>query len=423
MIGVTMIDKTPENAKNLYPEAPHKSGENVINKIRQVGKDLSITLRRVLEALPDKPHRPGELARKLGLNRDISGRVLKAISKKDPLSVTHIIPGPEPLRSLLRAAAKRKVTDTIIARAESAIQQFDQLIRNEAGTRSALDAIISSTEPKTREKFEVASRHSVFKGMNQLKGIQAETWLSTTLIHPSAEDPAHHDIALIHGALQIQRLRPGVTVKFTYRELIEEDEKEPGSNNSTELGTLPLNHFFTNPPARLESYRTGKVNVYTLADDHLGPSSVVDMLVLDHHPGALERYDSSDPVNKKGTFVSPDIPVKTLIFDTLLHEDAYPGSDPDLAVYDMGVEGAASVNNPTRDADRVDMHTPVEFLGKGTHRFYAQEIPNYPDMLHYVCKQYGWDNNCFRGYRCRIQYPVHGWQVCMSFTPPPIVLK
>jgi hypothetical protein len=232
-----------------------------------------------------------------GLNRDISSRILKATTNSDPLEVAHVIAGPEPLRSGLRAASRKNIDRQLISEAGAAVRRFDLLIRSEAGTRRPLDAIISASLPNARERFELASKQAIFKGMSQLKGVQAKTWLSSTLIHPLADDPARHDLALLHGALSMQRLRPGVTVRFTYRELVvpDDDEGEPSEEEAPLLGSLKVDQFFINPPARLEAHQAGKVMNYTLAEDCLGPRSVADMPVVDHHPAALDRYVSPGP--------------------------------------------------------------------------------------------------------------------------------
>jgi hypothetical protein len=38
-------------------------------------------------------------------------------------------------------------------------------------------------------------------------------------------------------------------------------------------------------------------------------------------------------------------------------------------------------------------------------------------MVRHVCDQLGWDSTLFRGYRCRVDYPVYGTQVNMVFQP------
>src|SRR6185503_20767812 len=97
------------------PRAPDSSA--VEGRIVEVGRDLSRAFRSVLDALPGSPHRPQWLARSLGVNTVLTSRLLKAAQETDPLAVAHVIPGPEPLRRLLRAAEKKKVSPALILNA------------------------------------------------------------------------------------------------------------------------------------------------------------------------------------------------------------------------------------------------------------------------------------------------------------------
>ena len=188
-------------------------------KARVVGEHLAAGLRAVLQALPDRPTRPSMLARALDLNRATASKLLSATAKEDPLELLHGIPGPEPLRGLLESAATAGVNADLVAKALLAVEEFDHLIRIDAGTRGALDAVISSALPGVREKVELASKYSVFKGMGQLKGVQADTWLGAAIVTPSGADPLRHDLTWLTAGLGIQRLRSDVTIAFSYRYL------------------------------------------------------------------------------------------------------------------------------------------------------------------------------------------------------------
>lgn len=386
----------------------------ITEKIRNVGEDLAETFRAVINALPGQPTRPNQLAKELGLNRAISSKVLLAASKQDPMEVAHVIPGPEPLRALLQAAAGRNVDAELIESAREAVRRFDALIRHDAGTRSVLDAIISSTLPAAREKFELASKYSIFKGMSQLKGVQAESWLGTAIVTPSADDPNRHDLTWLTGAMAIQRLRPDVTIRFSYRSL--GGAGQPAS--AQPLSALSMERFCVNPAAQVEARERGESVDYTLPGHDVGPQHVTDMLVVDHHPAAMRRHARPAPRKRNSLFVEPAFPVAQLLFDTLLHRDAFPGSDPELYIYDTGTKGIANVNDPSRDIDRMSMHEAVEFLGHGMGRLQWSDVPRYGEMLTHMAEHFGWDPSEYRGYRCRIQYPVYGWQIAMSFEPP-----
>jgi hypothetical protein len=402
----------PDNAREASPAA-------IQDRLRSVGQDLGRTLSAVLAGLPGAPLRPNQLAQLVGVNRAVASRVLSATGKRDPMETLHLVPGPEPLRRLVRTAVRRGVPSSIAADAEQAIRQFDLLIRNDAGTRAALDAMISSSLPGARERFELASKYSVYKGLSQLKGVQGEHWVGTAVVAPSADDELKHDLTWLNGAIGMQRLRPGVSVRFSYRHRRGDELVALDGDGSPALGVVPLDEFCVNPPARLEAQATEGTIQYTLPDDLLGPHQVVDMFVVDHHPAAMRRYASDAPRHRNSLFVEPAIPVGMLVFDVILHEDAYPGSEPRLIIYDTGYDGIANVNDPDRDLDRVDVQDSVQFIGHDMSRFSAIEFPRYGDALLHLADRFGWDPQRFRGYRTRIRYPVFGWQVCLSFEPPP----
>jgi hypothetical protein len=385
----------------------------VEDRIRGVGERLGQTLGALLAALPGAPFRPGQLALVLGVNRAVASRVLAATSQRDALEVLHRIPGPEPLRRLVRSATRKGVPTDLAGEADAAISAFDGLIRNEAGTRAALDALISSSLPGARDRFELASKYSVYKGLSQLKGVQADHWLGVAIVLPSLDDPLKHDLTWLTGSVAIQRLRPGVTVRFSYRHRKDDPGAEPPP-----LSVVPLDEFCVNPPARLQSRATGDMIHYTLPDDLLGPQEIVDMFVVDHHPAAINRYAKDAPRHHTSLFVEPAIPVGSLTFDTILHDEAFPGAEPQLWIYDTGYDGIANVNDAARDIDRLDVSESVEFLGHDMRRFSAAEIPRYGEMLLHLADRFGWDPVRFRGYRTRIRYPVFGWQVCLAFEPP-----
>jgi len=59
-------------------------------------------------------------------------------------------------------------------------------------------------------------------------------------------------------------------------------------------------------------------------------------------------------------------------------------------------------------------------LGEVVNRFLTSLVPRYTQMLQHVMDQLKCNASMFRGYRCKIDYPLDGSQVAMMFDPPPL---
>lgn len=388
--------------------------------VATVGQALSVHLNAVLGALPDGPFGPAELARVLSLDKVLTSRVLKAVQNRDPMAVLYLIPGPEPLRRLLKAAGRRKVPATLVAGAEGAVAAFETLIRRETGDRSALDAIISAWLPEARAEFELRRKQAAYRAMSQLKGSTTTVNISSAILHP-ADDGEHLDIVWIFGLLGLQRLRPGGAVKLASRRLTVGDQpRQPHTLAGEPVGGidgLMLRDFSSDPPPRLNVHQINEIVHYTLAEETFGPRSAKDLVFAEVNLAELPRWSEPDTDRRRYVFCEVSPPTKTLVFDTLLADGVFAEQTPQLQVYDTAFEGVADPNDPTRALDQLDLTEKLEPLGTGIRSFRTTEVPFYVDLLEHVCDALGWDSSRLTGYRSRIDYPLYGSQVVMSFPP------
>ncbi|MHC4946572.1 MAG: hypothetical protein ACYTG7_26490 [Planctomycetota bacterium] len=408
---------------------PDKTSEEYTATIEKrfsaVGEELAGSLLAAINVIPKSPQGPAELARILGIDKVLASRVLKAANNRDPIASLHLMPGPEPLRRFIRASGKRGVPQLLQNNALKAVDSFEILIRDEAGDRIALDAIISAWLPEARAEFELRRKQAAFRATSQLKGSAGNLSGATSILHPSY-DGKHIDIVWLFGVLGLQRLRPGSPVKFTSRRFSKEEDS-PRLPKTLEgvpvegLEGLRLDEFCSTPPAKLDVLRVGDVVHYSLADNGFGPRSAADLVFAEANFDEMDRYIPSDKARKRHVFAEISVPVKTLVFDALIHRDIFPNLDPSLVIYDTSLEGVADINDPTRDIDRMAMLETIQHLGWGIDKFRSRDYPRYVDLLRTVCERIGWDGAQFRGYRCRIDYPIYGSQVAMTWdsTPPP----
>jgi hypothetical protein len=392
--------------------------ESVEDRIVQIGHELSRTLAKLLAAIPGSPHRPQSLARALGVNIVLTSRVLKAMQQSDPLAVVHSLPGPEPLRRILRSAERKKVHPGLIDEASAAVDRFQQLIGAEAGDRSALDAIISGWLPDAREKVELLAKQSVFRGVSQLLGSASEVEHFTMVQYPSAQTPGRADQVILAVTRGLRRLRSGLPVKYDTVHATSPLFTVTGERVE-ELHGLLLEPFCSKPLPQMHVSRYGDRAQYTLSGDEVGLRSAVHLAHATYLQGQKELYLAlGEPPRKTTLSVGIANAIKTLIFDVLVHEDVYAGQHPSLHLYRAMPYGAASPNDPSRDADRLDIVQSIQPLGRGIAKFRAAENPDHVDMLRYICERRKWDGNRLRGYRCRIEYPVYSSEIVMAFDLP-----
>ncbi len=396
------------------------AGALLEQKISRIGSDLSRTIGTVVTEVDEAG--PVALARRLGVDKVLTSRVLRALRNKDSIAVINLSPGPEPLRRLLRAASQTGVSAKLIGEAEEAVEAFDALIRCDVGGRSALASIISAWLPEARADFELQRKKAAFKAMSQLKGVMARSHILTFMLAPS-RDGRNIDYVWLFGLIGLQRLRPGAPVHFASTR-ISKQHLPPREALSLEGHLLDrvdqglLEPFCSVPTPQLNVTSVGDTVHYALPDHGFGPESAIDLVCANLNRKARKRHDRSGHNRRTSYYAQIRTPVLTLHFDVLVHKDVYTGSDPALTIYDTSVDGTADVNDPGRDVDRYDLLESVQHLGVGTTKFRNTDVPTYARLIRHVCGKTGWDGSCFRGYRCRIECPVYGSQVVLAFDVP-----
>ncbi len=397
------------------PGSQTPKAQTLSESLTDIGRDLSSSIEAVIASIPGRPERPMDVAKALGLNKDISSRIVKAVRQPDPLAVLHGMPGPEPLTRLIRAAADLDVDVKVVADARRAVERFDHLIRTEAGDRGTLDAMISAWLPEAREKQELAAKQLAFRGMALIRGVSSETNFSTTFISPSATDPDHVDVAALIGTFGLRRIHPSATVRLGSRLLKQAIRSTRYTLNGKEVTSIAdarLDQFCSRPLIELEPLEGEDRVVYTLGPGAVGSSGAANVLLGEYQPAAMLRYKPEGARRGDAQFMARiTYPLRRLVFDLLIHEDTFPDARPTAIVHDTISGGVVSIEDEVREIDRLELHEDVIACGYGIERMRFAEIPRYTEMLAHVCDVRGWDPSSFRGYRCLIDYPVVGSQI------------
>jgi hypothetical protein len=157
---------------------------------------------------------------------------------------------------------------------------------------------------------------------------------------------------------------------------------------------------------------------YSLAGDRYGLRSAVDLVMAEVNRAEMRRAVPAGSGRKGYVFAEVSTPAEVLQFDVFLHRDVYPGAAPSVRVYDTSFEGVADANDRARDIDVLDVIESADPLGEGLGASRSPDVPRYPELLRHVCDRLSWRESEFRGFRCRIEYPIYGSQATLLFDPP-----
>jgi hypothetical protein len=389
--------------------------------IATTGSRLVSTLSALIAQLGDPAIGPVALGKKLGIDKVLASRLLKGLRSGDPFSAVHRLPGPAPLRRVVESAQALGVGHEYTDAARAAVDEFDGLIRRNAGDRSTLETLLSAWIPEARREFELRRKQAAFRAMSQLRGVEAETNTATVFLRPNPDIPTMIDVVWLNALFNLKRLRPGAPVRFATRRIVSTPtgERMPVSLDGSsvdDLRGLLLPQFCSSPLPELEVSRFDNVVKYALADDGV-VGGATDLVFCEVNRAELPRYLPKGSPRRTYFFAEVQVPVKTLVFDVLVDSDLFPGGEPALRVYDTALEGIASVNDRSRDGDIYDMSEEITALGTGLARCRTERVPRCMAMLDTVVQSLGWNGDRLRAYRCVVEYPIYGSQVTMLFTP------
>lgn len=417
-----MTQAQPKSSTGPTPPKPSPSpspSEAIEIRIADTGDALLKGFSRVLESVPGSDSGPQRLAGKLGVDKVLASRLLKALRSPDPMAVVHRAPGPDPLRRVLQGSAKLGVPKQLLADAHAAVDQFELLIRTDIGDRGALEAIISAWVPEARREFELRRKQAAFRAVSHLKGAEVDVYAESVFMWPNP-DGETIDVVWVKAQIGLRRLRPGATIKFVSRRQVEpgSGERRPETLDGKRVSAADSTHlpeFCSDPQPRLEIIHAGECVHTMLADHGFGAASSVNLVTCEVNRGELPRWIPEQ--RNRVAWVSSDVttPAKRQHLDAFIHRDLFTRGEPSLRLYDTVVNGIADLNDPTRDIDKLDLMEQIEPLGYGISRCRAANIPNYSKMLSHICDRLGWDGSLLRCYRVNVEYPVHGMQTAIAF--------
>ncbi len=362
--------------------------------------------------------KPTDISKKLGVSRTMVSRTISAIRKENPIETLTSLPGPESLRAIMHAAKVAGAFDEGVREALLPISLFADMIQKQYGTRAAFNADLSVRNDDAKNRYEQASRYQVYNGMSQMLGVQCKAWVSCAILAPNKDDPTMLDRSSVFGASGLRRLRPDmptrlaiglgprdITVAFPDREMA-------GVRPSRRL--IDINQYCAFPQAPTVTIDEGERVIEVFSPLMGDKESVYDLLSGAYVPNSVPLC-VWPRLTRRGNIAAPDVPASMLNMDVLLHRDVVFGENPEAFVYNVGLTGTARYDSKNWELNRVASNAKIQDLGTGLQNIGINEVARYPDMVHHVCKEAGFDPSEFRAFRWRVEYPVFGFQYMLAF--------
>ncbi len=381
-----------------------------VDDCKQVLQGLRGVLTEALGSVGVDAARPQEVARQLGLHRNLTWKLSKIIKGTNVFAAIPHIPGRNGMEILAKALRKAGASDAGLRRIQDAMDDFDRLVQEHGGDRATLELVAGGFVPgSAQHEALLQARRYAFRGNSATWSVQARVLLSINILAPSPSDPRRVDLAQVHGMVDFVRLRPDVVWPL-FRRLAWDDSGstravvgqpiEPGAEDSG----VPLLRSFCSPDMpELNVIRSEMETEYELPAGQVGRSAELTCIYGSLLPSLGSQYaEGDDRVCEMGCNLVT--PVELMHSDLLVHESLSWAMHPRADVYSL-LEGRPVHGRSRREASRLPIETDVHELGQGLVTMATPHVPRYGELLAHVFECLGWDDSAFRGFRVTLDYP------------------
>ena len=406
---------------NSAPRNSEAESSQLDQAASELGAVLREALLRLMAHFPEAAERPMGLAKELGCQKDLSGRVHRALTNEDPLATLYHLPGPSALRDLIERIQKRKrALPEELAAAREAVQAFEHLVRTQAGDQSTFKGMISSRLPEAREKQELAGRQDMFRGIRALKGVAVKTLVFAEIATP-CEHGNHVNLTGMQGFLGLRRFREDATVRIAARRLPDPPE-EAGLDSESRRPSpseVDLSEYNSKSASVIVDRESGRE--HGLTHQLLGQTGIGNRRASDVFFGerGLCSIDASlirgEQSRKASVSLIVSEPAEQLIFDVLIHKDLALSSIPQPLVTETAEFGPIHGGSPMVELYRLPSSVSIKESSMGLAGLRLSSFERYLNLLHRLCEEAHCEPTDLRAFRMSVKFPVYSAQYHMKF--------
>lgn len=383
-----------------------------IDDLQAALQALRSALMEIFAAVDADPAKPQDLARRFGLNKNLTWKLSKIVVGTDPFGAVPHIPGASGMDIFFRALVDAGAPKPLLERARAAARAFEQTVRLHTGDRSTLEIMVGDRLPTDirREQSEL-HRKRAFQGNSGIWGVRAKAQLLLTAMAPNAADPDMADLVQVGGVVGFRRLKADARWLLFRRERWADDDPHPERDELESLdpdfpvdqGVPLIGAFCSRPLPDIELISDEGEDQYELPPGPIGNTAALTCVhgQVARRVGPVYAESESEYSELGCTLITP---AEHLVFDLLVHRDLDWAMQPELVVYSR-MDGGAMHPAARRERNEIPVSEPVHDLGWGITALATTLLPKYLDLARFVFDSVAWNADDFRAFRVTMAYP------------------
>jgi len=367
------------------------------------------------------PDAPQEVARRFGINRNLTWKLSRVTHASDPFATLNHLPGNQGMELAIKAFEKAGAPAESVGQLRSAMQQLISVIDEHAGDREHIELTLESMGVFKREALAESGRELAFRGTSMIWGVQARTRVAMGFLAPSkGGDSGDLDYVMIAGLVGFRRLRASAQWRL-HRAQIHDDkggnlrlndrleEIEPKKPGDT---PMMFSEFCSPNMPAMQSVPGPDGHEFILPGGQVG-----NRAAFDSYFGYIYRGLSGvkSVANEFGSVAAAlTLPVESMVFDLMYHRDVPIPDNPELLVYGFPHGGP---DDPTAQAVQNLLpisEIPAELAGSPP-ALATPLVPKITKIAERVYARMGWNASEFRGLRVHLRYPPMSTKVVMRW--------
>lgn len=399
------------------------ASDNMIVESRDALQELRRAIIELYAAIDADAEAPQDVARRFGLNRNLTWKLSRVITADDPFAALNHLPGNQGITLALQAIEKAGAPKSAITQVERALEEFQRVVEAHADDRAHLELTLEASGLLAREAGFETGRELAYRGNSAIWGVQAKTRLAFVVLGPNAHDEDLTDVAQVGGIIGTRRLRPQTEWRLFHIQQHDDSgaaldqlfRPEPLEPNDSD-GIPGLLKGFSSPTApHINIHRHSSGVQFMLPPGPVGKSGIFDAFI-GFAVRKLPRY--RNPENPSGSVAALiSLPCERVIADLLIHRKLIPSSGISARLFGFPHGGL-----DTPDAQTVRNELPmterIVQLAGSPPAVATSHVPRYGQLVNHVMRQMAWNPSEFVGYRIMLNYPPMSSKLVLKWDLP-----